>query len=93
MDVGQKRGISRTIQAKDPQIHLFFSQALPRDQDNSIEHRFRPASQAREGTIGFAEASRARSQGADYHGQTISPNSTTTLKPAIRSRQFLSFAL
>jgi hypothetical protein len=90
---GSEKGDKQENAGKRSPNSLLLSQALPRDQDSSLEHRFRPASQAREGTTGFAEASRARSQGADYHGQTISLNSTTTLDAAIRSRQFLSFAL
>ena len=92
MEVGRKRGISRKMQAKDPlnacarkacRAGCFF---LPSPRPLAIRRRFRPmqqqqappASSSQAGATN-AEASCARSQGADYHGQTIHPpNSTTT---------------
>lgn len=92
MEVGRKRGISRKMQAKDAlnararkacRAGCFF---LPSPRPLAIRRRFRPmqqqqappASSSQAGATN-AEASCARSQGADYHGQTIHPpNSTTT---------------
>ena len=92
MEVGRKRGISRKMQAKDPlnacarkacRAGCFF---LPSPRPLAIRRRFRPMQQQQappasssQARATNAEASCARSQGADYHGQTIHPpNSTTT---------------